>query len=355
MRRNWQIKLLAIALLFSLLLVTGCTKQVFKFDIPESEIPTITVLAYHRILDGGPSFIDVSTSMFDNHLTWLEQNGYNVISYDEFIDFLDGKGNLPEKPVLITFDAGYKETYTNAMPILAKHEMPAVLFIYSNRMKDYSFDGGLSVTELREMQRKGWSIQAHTVTHADLSLFSPHAKASAMYEMAQNKKDIESKLGTEVTGLAYPYGAYTPEVEQWAQEAGFKAAFLIEEGPNTYDDIHPYRIKRHMLYQKDTLEDFARKVTSSPLQVIRTVPEQAQVIDYRPATVIADVVLPEGVKVVKVYADIESEDLSARFDAEKQRVIVDTASVGRGHHNMTIKLLGSDGRTYVYGWSYVIQ
>jgi hypothetical protein len=96
-------------------------------------------------------------------------------------------------------------------------------------------------------------------------------------------------------------------------------------------------------------------VTSSPLQVIRTVPEQAQVIDYRPATVIADVVLPEGVKVVKVYADIESEDLSARFDAEKQRVIVDTASVGRGHHNMTIKLLGSDGRTYVYGWSYVIQ
>lgn len=155
--------------------------------------------------------------------------------------------------------------------------------------------------------------------------------------------------------MAYPYGAYTPEVEQWAQEAGFKAAFLIEEGPNTYDDIHPYRIKRHMLYQKDTLEDFARKVTSSPLQVIRTVPEQAQVIDYRPATVIADVVLPEGVKVVKVYADIESEDLSARFDAEKQRVIVDTASVGRGHHNMTIKLLGSDGRTYVYGWSYVIQ
>ncbi|MFA6693294.1 MAG: hypothetical protein WCS44_00465, partial [Bacillota bacterium] len=153
---------------------------------------------------------------------------------------------------------------------------------------------------------------------------------------------------------AYPYGAYTPEVEAWAKEAGFVVAFLIEEGPNTFEP-HPYRIKRHMLYAKDTLEDFAYKVNSSPLEVIQTIPSQAQVITYRPATVIVDVKVPEGVEVTKTFADIESEVLNARFDTEKQRIIVNTSSVGKGHHNMTVKLLGNDGRFYVYGWSYVIE
>ncbi len=345
---------LICVLILSLLLFTGCKQEEYKFTIPESNVPTITVLAYHRIIDGGPSFIDVSTYMFDSQLNWLKENGYQVIDFDSFMAFLSGEKTLPAKAVLITFDDGYQETLTNAAPILEKHRLPATLFIYSNRIKDYSHPGGLSVPELKQLQQKGWSIQAHTISHADLSQFAPNNKAAALTEMVENKKLIERFLGSQVSALAYPYGAYTKEVEAWAKEAGFSACFLIEEGPNTFTP-NPYRLKRHMLYAKDTLQDFAYKVSSSPLEVIKTIPAQAQVINYRPNTVIVDVDLPAGLEVKKVFADLESEELDARFDQQKQRIVVETPTISYGHHNLTVRLLGSDGRMYIYGWSFVIN
>jgi peptidoglycan/xylan/chitin deacetylase (PgdA/CDA1 family) len=355
MKRSTKAFLLSLLLVLVLCLgLTGCSQEQITFVVPESKVPTITILAYHRIIDGGPSFIDVTPHMFDNQLSYLKDNGYNVISYEELLSYLQDKSPLPQKPVLITFDDGYKETLTNAAPILAKHKMPATLFIYSDRLKSSESSGGLTVDELKELQRLGWSIQAHTISHADLSSFAPNNKEGAMRELVENKDLIEKSLGTEVTALAYPYGAYTKEVEDWAKEAGYLTCFLIEEGPNNLNP-NPYRLNRHMLYAKDTLEDFAHKVSSTPLEIIRTVPAQAQVINYRPATVIADIKLPQEVEVVKVFADLESQELKARFDDKKQRIVVETPNISYGHKNLTVRILGNDGRSYIYGWSFVIR
>ncbi len=348
------LKVFLVIFLFVTIFLVGCENELEALSVPESQVPTITILAYHRIIDNGPSFIDISTSTFENHLQWLKATQYNVIDFNTFTSFLEGKNTLPEKPVLITFDDGYKETLTNAAPILAKYNLPATLFIYSERIKNSPSPGGLTVSELQELQKLGWSIQAHTISHADLSQFSRSNKSGAVWEMKDNKERLEKLLGTPVTGLAYPYGAYTDEIESWAKEVGFTSCFLIEEGPNTLTP-NPYRLKRHMLYAKDTLEDFARKVASAPLNVTRTVPSQAQVINYRPVKVIADVELPPELNVIEVYADLENHVLDAKFDQQKQRIVVETPDLGYGHHNLTIKILGSDKRTYTYGWSFVCR
>ena len=60
-------------------------------------------------------------------------------------------------------------------------------------------------------------------------------------------------------------------------------------------------------------------------------------------------------EVVKVFADLESQELKARFDDKKQRIVVETPNISYGHQNLTVRILGNDGRSYIYGWSFVIR
>ncbi|GAB5492284.1 MAG: polysaccharide deacetylase family protein [Phototrophicaceae bacterium] len=102
----------------------------------------LTVLAYHRITDihaddfyGLASNVSATPEDFDAQMTFIGNN-FNVISLDQLREFILNDTALPKRPLLITFDDGYRDNYDNALPILKKHGFPAVIFTVTGRMTD---------------------------------------------------------------------------------------------------------------------------------------------------------------------------------------------------------------------------
>ncbi|MBQ3971791.1 MAG: polysaccharide deacetylase family protein, partial [Selenomonadaceae bacterium] len=131
--------------------------------VADSENGTkVMVLNYHKVDD-----LDISLSVrpkdFDDQMRYLKENGYHTITPDEFYESLAGNFELPENPVLITFDDGYEDNYRNAYPILRKYDFKATIFVISSFLgtKEHYF----TWDQAREMAENGISIQSHTVDH----------------------------------------------------------------------------------------------------------------------------------------------------------------------------------------------
>ena len=100
--------------------------------VADSESGTkVLVLNYHKV-DNTFISLAVRPDDFDKQMQYLSDNGYNTITPDELYDSLAGNKELPENPVLITFDDGYEDNYTNAYPILKKYGFKGTIFVISS-------------------------------------------------------------------------------------------------------------------------------------------------------------------------------------------------------------------------------
>ncbi len=222
-------KYILLRLVIAVLLVLGfCAAVVI---VPPSGIP---VLNYHQINDVDENLLTVSTAEFETQMTWLEEHGYHTITAAELADALEGRGSLPNRPVLITFDDGYIDNYTCAFPILKKHGMKATIFIISEYVSLYP--NYLTWEQLLEMQAHGIEFGSHTVDHNVLTELS---KNSINHELADSKQTLESRLGRRVEFLAYPCGYTNEDIKARVSAAGYRAAFTVDLG-NTHvgDDLY---------------------------------------------------------------------------------------------------------------------
>jgi len=184
----------------------------------------IPVLAYHRI-GYTTDYLTVTPERFSNDLDSLQQRGYCSISLEEFQRFLDDRNvEMPEKPVLITFDDGYLDNFQNAYPILRKHGMIGTFFIITDMLwtKDR-----LTPENIVEMSQGGMSFGSHTVTHRPLA----ELDSAAIYdELVNSKATLESVLGKKVDAIAYPRGSYNEAVVGIAKNVGYITGFTVREG-----------------------------------------------------------------------------------------------------------------------------
>lgn len=185
----------------------------------------IPVLNYHQINNVDENLLTVSTQEFDAQMTWLEENGYQTITASELADALEGKGKLPEHPVLITFDDGYIDNYQCAFPILKKHQMKAIIFLISDYVSMYS--NYLTWEQILEMQAAGIEFGSHTLDHTVLTDLSPIAVER---ELKGSKNVLQNRLGRKIEFLAYPCGFTNTEIKTRVKEAGYRAAFTVELG-----------------------------------------------------------------------------------------------------------------------------
>jgi peptidoglycan/xylan/chitin deacetylase (PgdA/CDA1 family) len=189
----------------------------------------IPVLNYHQINDVDENMLTVSTAEFETQMAWLEKNGYQTITVSELLDALEGKGSLPERPVLITFDDGYIDNYQCAFPILKKHNMKACIFLISEYVSLYP--NYLTWEQLAEMQASGIEFGSHTVDHNVLTELSPN---SVNHELADSKNVLESRLKRRVDVLAYPCGYTSEYIKSRVNALGYRAAFTVNLG-----NVHP--------------------------------------------------------------------------------------------------------------------
>src|SRR3972149_4438931 len=191
-------------------------------SVPEETIPRdkfyAPILSYHHIARRWPqNSYYVSPEIFDEERAWLKVNGYRVISFDDFYLAARGQGTLPPKPVVLTFDDGNRDQYTNAFPILKKYGLTATFFIIVKGVGR----GGITWEELKELIEAGNIVGSHTINHPNLSKMSP---LQLKYELEESKKILEENLGTKINYLNYPGGAFSQRVLEAARDAGYLAA-----------------------------------------------------------------------------------------------------------------------------------
>ncbi len=248
--------LVSILLFFRLPELVDWTSRVFF----EGGHEKVIVLLYHRVAIVKESWElpAVPPIEFEKQLVYLKRY-YHVISLATFVDALkNGFDRLPKKHgrrfVVITFDDGFKDNFTNAFPLLKKYETPATFYISTGFIENpqmqstaYSDMGRhefLSWRELQEMANHPLvEIGAHTVSHPRLTDISVE---DAMEEIRISKSILEEKLGKTIAIFAYPFGTrmdYSNEIVDRVKGMKFESATTVVYGMND-TKTDPYEIKR---------------------------------------------------------------------------------------------------------------
>ena len=186
----------------------------------------VPVLNYHQINDRDENALTVHTDQFEAQMKYLADNGYHTITPEDMVDAWENGTELPDRPVIITFDDGYADNYRNAYPILKKYNLKGTIFLISDYVGTYP--NYLTWTQAEEMQESGLiNFESHTLSHEQLDTTSPE---ETWNQVDGSKKALEWHLRKEINFLAYPCGSYDEELQRMVKDAGYKGAFTVNHG-----------------------------------------------------------------------------------------------------------------------------
>ena len=198
------------------------------------------VLLYHRVNDQSEDPLTTSIEHFAEQMAVL-QRYYEVVPTSWIVEAAKTGRRLPDHSIAIHFDDCYQDVYTNASRILAQMRFPACCFISSGYVETdriFPHDAekcpfpmpNLTVEDLLGLTRRGFSVGAHTVTHADLGQCSYE---QAIYEVVESKNDLEKYLHCIIPFFSYPYGEkknIRDEVVELVRQSGYQALFSAYGG-----------------------------------------------------------------------------------------------------------------------------
>lgn len=186
-------------------------------NLPAGSV-TAPILLYHHVdMNGKNSRYFVDPAMFEQQMQWLYDHGYKTVTTTQLINVIKNGGQLPERPVVITFDDGDASIYKNAFPIMQKYGFVGVFYLITNY---FGSSGVVTVEQVREMLNAGWEIGSHSISHQDLSL--NHALINS--EMNDSRSRLESLFSVTINTFAYPFGRVDEVVTSRAYKYGYLGA-----------------------------------------------------------------------------------------------------------------------------------
>ncbi len=205
----------------------------------------IKVLMYHRVVEGHTPLPDerefcIEAKIFRNHLRILEKMGFTTITFEDYHLYQEGKLNLPKKPIILTFDDGYRDTYEIAYPLLKEFGMRAVVFVLGDpnvRMNDW--DSGYEITpaplmtpaQIFELHAAGFEIGSHSLTHPRLTQIP---REQAWEEVMRSRMLLEILINAPVRTFSYPYGLVDDTARRLVREAGYLFGCGVYSGPASF-------------------------------------------------------------------------------------------------------------------------
>ncbi|MCM1314510.1 MAG: polysaccharide deacetylase family protein [Muribaculaceae bacterium] len=211
----------------------------------------LPIIMYHSVYGDTPEEYIVTPRQFENDLSWLAENSYTSVTAQELTDYVNGKGSLPEKPVMITLDDGCYNNLSEVLPLLEKYDMHAVVSVVGQytdvtaerdpHIPAYSY---LTWEDIQELIKSGHvEIGNHT--------YNMHSFKEGRKGCAKNPDETEeiyreilcndlSRLQQEIhehTGIypivfAYPFGFRSSEAMPIIREQGFTITLTCTEKPN---------------------------------------------------------------------------------------------------------------------------
>lgn len=223
----------------------------------------VPILSYHRINDVDQNSNTLTVEQFDAQMKYLYESGYNVITPDELLDAWEGKIEMPDNPVVITFDDAHVDVYKNVYPILQKYRIRATFFVVTDYVNLYP--SYITWEQAREMQESGWvDIESHTLNHKLMTEI--YSRDKLWDQLYGSKQAIEWYLKKPVNYIAYPNGKYTVEAENVSKEAGYRAGFMADYGLS-HKEPQRYVLTRIPIFgaNNHTLFRFKLRLKCAPL------------------------------------------------------------------------------------------
>jgi peptidoglycan/xylan/chitin deacetylase (PgdA/CDA1 family) len=200
------------------------------------------ILMYHSISrHATPKFkpFTVSPELFAEHMACLHQHAYTPITVTQFVEAraqgASVSSALPERPVVLTFDDGFADFFTEALPVLKQYGFTATLYVLTEFINGTSrwlqHEGEatrpmLTWDQLTEISKCSIEIGAHSLSHRQLNTLLP---AMAREEIVHCKRLLEHHLGREVSTFAYPFGYHSATLRQLVREAGYTSACTVKD------------------------------------------------------------------------------------------------------------------------------
>jgi peptidoglycan/xylan/chitin deacetylase (PgdA/CDA1 family) len=193
-----------------------------QFHGPALRTP-VPVLMYHVIGTPPPSApypeLYVSRQLFAAQVAALARAGYQAVTLDQVWNAWHGRAPLPSRPIVLTFDDGYRGDFGAAMPILHRQRWPGVLNLLVANLHRHGW--GLKSWMVRRMIARGWEVDSHTLTHPNLTTVSP---ARLWHEVHGARVVLQRLFHVPVRFFCYPSGAYDPAVIAAVRRAGYLGA-----------------------------------------------------------------------------------------------------------------------------------
>ena len=227
----------------------------------------VPILMYHRIVAEGPIDLDqfrVDPILFDEQLSALRQAGFQSISLRTWVEALAKAETPAGKPIILTFDDGYRDFLTAALPVLQKHSFAAIVFLVAGRIggvADWDANYGeaaplMTWPELLEVESEGIELGCHSLIHQPMTEMND---AELVTDTRNARGILERRLGHSVDHFAYPYGAENTLVQKAVARLGFRSAVSCRPGFSRPGD-DPMCLPRIDVPGGCTPEELVRKV-----------------------------------------------------------------------------------------------
>ncbi len=204
----------------------------------------------------------VSPKLFADHMAYLHDHAYTPMTVTQAICTLYREEYvLPERPVVLTFDDGFADFFTAALPVLKQYNFAATLYVSTafvngtSRWLQYERETTrpmLTWEQLAEISASRVECGAHSHSHPQLDTLR---YTEVRDEILQSKRLLEDHLGQEVFSFAYPFGYHTRQVRQLVREAGYTSACAVRHAMSSETD-DPFALARLMVRTDSSIEEF---------------------------------------------------------------------------------------------------
>ncbi len=227
-------------------------------------VPIIPILMYHYIRVVDPTEdpmgwrLSVAPEAFAAQLDWLDQEHYTTLRMDTVAACLNGDLRCPPRSIALTFDDGYADAATEALPLLQEHGFVATFYVVNRYIGQEGYMGWDAIRALRDA---GMEIGGHTRSHLDLTALE---LSLASDEIAGSREQLAAELQVSVESFCYPSGRYGDATKALVAQAGYRSAVTTVPGWYQGD---PYALPRIRVDGSATLEGFAslvRQYTHDP-------------------------------------------------------------------------------------------
>jgi peptidoglycan/xylan/chitin deacetylase (PgdA/CDA1 family) len=183
-------------------------------------------------------------------MNWLDEHGYEAITLEAVENAWYRGGTLPTKPVVISFDDGYRPQFTYALPELRRHGWPGLLNLKAEGSDLYT-------SNVEAMIEAGWELAAHTINHQDLTTLGA---AELEEEVAGSREMLHREYGVPVKNFCYPAGQFDETVIKAVEEAGYTGA--TTEIPGYANSEAPYELARFEILGSSGVTGLAEDLAS---------------------------------------------------------------------------------------------